>query len=140
MRFQLTTLLTVATATFSVATPAWQAVSDWSHSSAGKSSPDHVSPRPQIHYSKHPHTPPPSPPPRTKVCYVKSHNDSKTDDTPYILSALHECNNGGHAVFREGVKYYIGTAMDLTFLNHIDLGKVFGGWEIFKDTQTDRFF
>jgi galacturan 1,4-alpha-galacturonidase len=47
-----------------------------------------------------------------------------TDDTPYILAALRECNNGGHAVFREGVQYFIATAMDLTFLNHIDIGTI----------------
>ena len=126
MRFQFTTFLTLAAATVSVASPTWQALYDWSHSSAGKSGPDHTSPRPKIScHPKHPHTPPPSPPPRTKVCYVKSHNDGATDDAPYILSALHECNNGGHVVFKEGVKYYIATAMDLTFLNHIDLGKNF---------------
>jgi galacturan 1,4-alpha-galacturonidase len=58
---------------------------------------------------------------------VQSHNDGTTDDAPYILSALHECNNGGHAVFREGITYFIATAMDLTFLEHIDLGT--GFWE-----------
>lgn len=134
MRFQLTSLLTVASATLSVATPTWQALYDWSHSSAGKSAPNHPSPRPPIIiHPKHPHVPPPSPPPRTKICYVQSHNDSVTDDTPYILSALHECNNGGHAVFREGVKYFIATAMDLTFLNHIDLD-IQGLWQFSNDT------
>lgn len=53
---------------------------------------------------------------------MNSHDDNITDDAPYILTALHECDNGGHAVFKEGVTYYIATAMDLTFLNHIDLG------------------
>ena len=38
------------------------------------------------------------------------------------MDALHSCNNGGHVVFKEGVKYTIGTALDLTFLNHIDIG------------------
>jgi len=33
-----------------------------------------------------------------------------------------DCNNGGHAVFTEGTNYLIGTALDLTFLKHIDLG------------------
>lgn len=60
------------------------------------------------------------------MCYAKSHNDGVTDDTPYILAALHECNYGGHVVFKEGVQYFIATAMDLTFLNHIDLGMTFG--------------
>jgi galacturan 1,4-alpha-galacturonidase len=55
---------------------------------------------------------------------VKSHNDGLTDDSKYILDALHDCNNGGHVVFKEGTEYLIGTALDLTFLKHIDLGKV----------------
>jgi len=54
---------------------------------------------------------------------VKSHNDCVTDDSTYILDALHDCNNGGHVVFKEGLKYTIGTALDLTFLKHIDIGK-----------------
>jgi galacturan 1,4-alpha-galacturonidase len=56
---------------------------------------------------------------------VQSHNDGVTDDSAYILDALHDCNNGGHVVFREGIKYLIGTALDLTWLNHIDIGKLF---------------
>jgi galacturan 1,4-alpha-galacturonidase len=54
---------------------------------------------------------------------VESHNDGVTDDSTYILNALHSCNNGGHVVFAEGLKYTIGTALDLTFLEHIDIGK-----------------
>jgi galacturan 1,4-alpha-galacturonidase len=123
MRFQLTTILTLAAATLSVANPTWKALEDRDDSSSGKHAPDHTSPRPKIScHPKNPHSPPPSPPPRTRVCYANSHNDGVTDDTHYILEALHECNNGGHAVFREGIKYFIATAMDLTFLNHIDLG------------------
>jgi hypothetical protein len=107
MRFQLSTILAVASATLAIA----------------KSYPDHVSPRPKVScHPKTPHRPPPNPPPRNKVCYVKSHNDSLTDDSPYILDALHTCNNGGHVVFKEGLKYTIGTALDLTFLKHIDIG------------------
>jgi galacturan 1,4-alpha-galacturonidase len=52
---------------------------------------------------------------------VESHNDGVTDDSTYILNALHSCNNGGHVVFAEGLKYTIGTALDLTFLEHIDI-------------------
>ncbi|KAF8865204.1 pectin lyase-like protein [Acephala macrosclerotiorum] len=122
MRFQLTTILALATATVTVASPTWSALQDWAKSSSGKQAPDHVSPRPKIScHPKSPHKPPPSPPPRNKVCYVQSHNDSVTDDSTYILSALHSCNNGGHVVFREGIKYTIGTALDLTFLEHIDI-------------------
>jgi galacturan 1,4-alpha-galacturonidase len=52
---------------------------------------------------------------------VKSHGNGK-DDAAYVLDAIHSCNNGGHVVFKEGVKYTIGTALDLTFLKHIDIG------------------
>lgn len=61
-------------------------------------------------------------PPRNRVCNIKSYNDGLTDDSKYILEALNSCNNGGHAVFQKGLKYTIGTALDLTFLNHIDIG------------------
>ncbi|KAE8440398.1 hypothetical protein EG329_008167 [Mollisiaceae sp. DMI_Dod_QoI] len=122
MRFQLTTLLALATATLTVASPTWQAFEDWAKGIEGKQAPDHTSPRHSIFcHPKTPRKPPPCPPPRTKVCYVQSHNDGVTDDSKYIMSALHSCNNGGHVVFREGIKYIIGTALDLTFLNHIDI-------------------
>ncbi|OCL05527.1 glycoside hydrolase family 28 protein [Glonium stellatum] len=62
----------------------------------------------------------PSSPPRTKYCYVKGHGNGQ-DDSDYILQALHECNNGGHVVFSQGTQYIIGTALDMTFLKHIDL-------------------
>ena len=55
---------------------------------------------------------------------MQSHNDGVTDDSNFILEALHECNDGGHVVFKEGTQYFIGTALDLTFLEHIDLGMV----------------
>lgn len=59
--------------------------------------------------------------PRTKECYVRSHGDNATDDSQYILSALQECNNGGRVIFPRDQTYIIGTALDMTFLNHIDL-------------------
>ena len=62
-----------------------------------------------------------SSPARYKTCSVKSHNDLVTDDSPYILEALHECNNGGHVLFPNGTTYIIGTALDLTFLSHVDI-------------------
>lgn len=120
MRFQSFSVLALATVT--AASPTWQAFQDWAKGPFGKTGPDHTSPRPSVHcHPKTPHQPPPSPPPRNRVCYIKSHNDGVTDDSPYILSALHSCNNGGHVVFKEGLKYTIGTALDLTFLNHIDI-------------------
>src|SRR4051812_43983283 len=120
MRFQLATLLLTIFVTNSFASPTWQAFQDWAKGFGGKNTPEHTSPRPSIHcHPKSPHKPPPSPPPRHKVCYVKGHNDGVTDDSPHILNALHSCNNGGHVVFKEGTEYLIGTALDLTFLNHV---------------------
>lgn len=82
-----------------------------------------ISTRPTISCKpKTPTKPLPSHPPRTKTCTVASHNDGTKDDSSYILSALHSCNNGGHVVFKSGLKYLIGTALDLTFLKHIDIG------------------
>jgi galacturan 1,4-alpha-galacturonidase len=123
MRFQLTAFLAVASATAAVASPTWAAFEQWAKGPGGQSAPEHTSPRPSISFKPHhPSKPPPSPPPRNRVCYVKSHNDGVTDDSTYILDALHDCNNGGHVVFAEGLKYTIGTALDLTFLEHIDIG------------------
>ncbi|KAK3938448.1 exopolygalacturonase [Diplogelasinospora grovesii] len=68
-----------------------------------------------------PRVPFPSPPRRSKVCVVKTHGDGVTDDSDSILSAFHECNNGGHVLFPRGETYTIGTAMDWTFLKHIDI-------------------
>ena len=74
---------------------------------------------------KHPYRPLPKSPARTRTCVVKSHNDSVTDDSQYFLNALHECNNGGHVLLPTDSKYVIGTALNLTFLNHIDIGMRF---------------
>lgn len=83
----------------------------------------HQGTRPKIEFSpKKPYTAFPVSPPRNRVCYVQSHNDGVTDDSPYILSAINKCNHGGHVVFSEGTRYIIGTALDLTFLEQIDLG------------------
>jgi len=122
MHFQLSTILAVASASLSIATPTWDAQQSWRKGSNGDQVLDLISQRPSISYcGKTPYKTPHSPP-RSKVCYVKSHNDSLTDDSTYIMDALHECNNGGHVVFKKGTKYLIGTALDLTFLNHIDIG------------------
>ncbi|KAI7650745.1 Exopolygalacturonase, partial [Hortaea werneckii] len=63
----------------------------------------------------------PKPPFREKHCYVKSHDDMKTDDSEYILDAIDKCNDGGHVVFPQGTTYVIGQALNLTYLKHIDL-------------------
>jgi galacturan 1,4-alpha-galacturonidase len=61
-------------------------------------------------------------PPRTKTCVVKA-NGNGTDDSANILQAIKKCNNGGHVILPKDQKFTIGTALDLTFLKHIDLGK-----------------
>ncbi|KAH8601915.1 polygalacturonase [Bisporella sp. PMI_857] len=62
--------------------------------------------------------PQPTSPPRFKTCYVKAKGNG-TDDAPAILKAFHDCNNGGTVVLN--LNYTIGTALDLTFLNHVDV-------------------
>lgn len=69
---------------------------------------------------KRPFNPLPPTHARTRVCNVPSHSDG-SDDSEYILSALKECNNGGKVVFDK--RYVIGTALDLRFLKHVDLGR-----------------
>ncbi|KNG87456.1 putative extracellular exo-polygalacturonase [Aspergillus nomiae NRRL 13137] len=69
---------------------------------------------------KPPFRPLPASSPRNKTCHVHSNGDG-TDDAPYILSALKQCNNGGKVVFDEDKEYTIGTALDMTFLKHVDL-------------------
>jgi hypothetical protein len=119
MLLRLSTICVFLSATLSIAHPSSDNVQ-----LVGRSYPEYPSKRPSV--SCHPKSPgqhhPPSPS-RSKTCYIKSHNDSKTDDSAYVLSALHSCNNGGHVVFKKGVSYLIGKALDLTFLNHIDIGQ-----------------
>lgn len=84
----------------------------------------HQGTRPEISFEpKHPSKAFPKSPSRGRDCYVQSHNDMKTDDSAYILSAIDKCNNGGHVIFPEGTTYVIGTALNLTYLKHIDIGK-----------------
>lgn len=79
--------------------------------------------RPEIKFDGHrPFQPLPESPRRHKVCKVESHDDMKTDDSPYIMEALHKCNDGGKVIFPAGKTYVIGTAMDLQ-LKNIDIGK-----------------
>lgn len=60
-------------------------------------------------------------PQRTKTCIVNSNNDLLTDDSPLILSAINECNNGGHVVFLPKTTYLIGKPLNLTHLENIDI-------------------
>lgn len=70
---------------------------------------------------KHPFYPLPDTRHRSKICKVESHGDG-TDDSEYVLHAIRKCNNGGRVVFDKN--YTIGTALDLQFLKHIDLGNL----------------
>jgi len=84
-----------------------------------------VTPSKRPHHPVAPHCPSkplPSSPDRTKTCIVQANGDG-TDDSTNVLKAINDCNNGGHVVFPQDQKFMIGTALDLTFLNHIDLGK-----------------
>lgn len=93
---------------------------------AGATAKSCLSRRPAINPSPYePRLPIPSPPKRHKVCVVETHGDGVTDDSPHILSAFHECNDGGHVLFSRDSTYLIGTAMDWTFLKHIDIGTTF---------------
>lgn len=58
---------------------------------------------------------------RNRECKVKTHGNGN-DDSEYILAALKSCNNGGKVVFDKN--YTIGTALDIQWLKHIDLGKL----------------
>jgi galacturan 1,4-alpha-galacturonidase len=115
-------LLCLLQAGVTIASPTFDTLSAWQKSQPAHP-PKHASPRPNVQCHPHApkHTPPPSPP-RNRICYVQSHGDGVTDDSPYILEAIHACNPGGHVVFMEGTQYIIGTALDLTFLKHMDLG------------------
>ncbi|XHF96628.1 hypothetical protein AWENTII_000251 [Aspergillus wentii] len=70
---------------------------------------------------------------RSKTCHVESNGDG-SDDASHVLSALKECNNGGKVVFDEDKEYTIGTALDMTFLKHIDL-EILGKIQFTNDTD-----
>jgi galacturan 1,4-alpha-galacturonidase len=59
-------------------------------------------------------------PERNRTCIVHANGNGK-DDSAGILKAIHECNNGGHVVFPKNQNFTIGTALNLTFLQSIDL-------------------
>lgn len=81
--------------------------------------------RPALSYSPNePWKPLPWSPARHKTCRVKSHDDMVTDDSKYILDALHECNHGGRVVFPPGKSYVIGKALNMQFLKHVDIGRL----------------
>ncbi len=84
-----------------------------------------VTPRPTLlPMPYNPRLPFPDPPRRSvaRLCVVNTHNDGVTDDSFSIMYALTVCNEGGHVLFLRDMTYTIGSAMDLTFLRHIDIG------------------
>lgn len=70
-----------------------------------------------------PYRPLPTSPARNRTCVVSAKGNG-TDDGPAILEAFKSCNNGGAVVLSEDTTYTIGTALDLTFLEHVDWGKL----------------
>lgn len=123
MLFKTSVAVLLLQAVASIATPTWDAY-EFYLEHLPKHPSKHQGTRPPISFSpKQPYKPFPPSPPRNRDCYVKSHDDLVTDDSTYILEAIDECNNGGHVIFSQGTNYVIGTALNLTFLNHIDIGK-----------------
>ncbi|KAK5110629.1 Exopolygalacturonase X-1 [Meristemomyces frigidus] len=119
-----TTLLTTTTTLLLhalSATATWTAYQEYlSHLPAHPSK--HQDPRPSISFHPNqPFNPLPRSPPRGRNCYVQSHDDFVTDDSEFILEALRKCNHGGRAIFPQGRTYVIGSALDLTWLEHIDI-------------------
>ncbi|OJJ43913.1 hypothetical protein ASPZODRAFT_893358 [Penicilliopsis zonata CBS 506.65] len=87
-----------------------------------------------------PFQPLPSSHPRTKTCKVEANGHGR-DDSNNILKALKECNNGGKVVFDKDF-YTIGTALDMTWLKHIDI-EILGHVQFTNDTdywQENGFF
>jgi galacturan 1,4-alpha-galacturonidase len=116
MRFQLASALTIVSATLAIASPTWLGERDLMV--RGDDSAD----RPTVTCSPHqPRLPKPTHPPRGKVCRVRCYNNGQ-DDSPAILEAVQDCNNGGRILFKEDCNYTVGTALDLSNLKHVDLG------------------
>jgi galacturan 1,4-alpha-galacturonidase len=116
-------IATVLNALVAVATPTWSALLEYTQH-LPKSVSKHQGTRPKISFSpKQPYKAFKTSPPRNRNCYVSSHNDGVTDDSPYILEAFKKCNPGGHVIFSQGTKYVIGTALDLTGLIQMDIGE-----------------
>ncbi|KAK0631402.1 exopolygalacturonase [Immersiella caudata] len=96
-----------------------------------------LSPRPTLIPAPYnPRVPFPNPPRRSssKVCVVNTYGDGITDDSPNILFAFHQCNDGGHVLFLRGVTYLVRTAIDLTFLRHVDID-IQGHIQFSNDTE-----
>lgn len=64
----------------------------------------------------------PDSPARNKTCVVAAAGDG-SDDGPAILEAFESCSPGGSVVLSANATYSVGTALDLTFLKHVDWGE-----------------
>jgi galacturan 1,4-alpha-galacturonidase len=73
------------------------------------------------------------PPDHAKTCKVYPSGDGK-DDAPALLDAAKRCNHGGRVVLPAGHQFTIGSPLDLTFLDNVDL--VFSGNITFTDNTT----
>lgn len=81
-----------------------------------------ASPRPEVSCAPH-NLAQPLPLPsleRTQTCTIPASRNG-TDDSGAVLSALHQCNNGGTVVFKPDTTYVIGKPLNLSFLQHVDL-------------------
>lgn len=58
---------------------------------------------------------------RNRSCIVSA-NDDGIDDSTNVVTAIDSCNNGGHVIFSSDTTYTIGKALDLTYLQSIDIG------------------
>ncbi|ROV94827.1 hypothetical protein VPNG_09313 [Cytospora leucostoma] len=77
--------------------------------------------RPEVVLSPYqPRLPVPTFAERNRTCTVETYGNG-TDDSDHILSAFHSCNNGGHVVFSKDTTYTIGTALNWTWLQSIDI-------------------
>ncbi len=129
MRFQLTALFAIASATLALASPAWQVGSGAVANRVQVQRRDAMetddgSVRPTVTCSPiQPRLPPPVHARRHKICHVRyNHHRPDADDSDYVMDAMRRCNDGGHVIFSPGVTYNIAKALDLTFLKHIDVG------------------
>ncbi|KAL1622265.1 Exopolygalacturonase [Neofusicoccum ribis] len=78
---------------------------------------------------------------RNKTCVVPASGDG-SDDAPAILEAFQSCSPGGSVVLSANETYTVGTALDLTFLKHVDW-VIEGKLQFTNDTdywQANAFF
>jgi galacturan 1,4-alpha-galacturonidase len=142
MRFQITSVLTIVSATLAVASPAWQAGSDFVGNKVQRreaTETDDGSVRPTVTIAPiHPRLPPPVHGKRDKICHVRyNHHQPDADDSDHVIDAMRRCNDGGHVIFSPGVTYNIAKALDLTFLKHIDIGT--NGFYNFSENSSNKY-